>query len=273
MSLDKINVTLYDLLGYVLPGFIVLFAGSIVEATFFHSHLFYLAKLIKNPVLIVILAYFIGQILHATASGLKQRLRRQFTDENNRLSTPLYERVKEELRDFYDLPGEGDNPAQMSTLDTYMLTEAYMAISGGYLDRDVYMAREGFSKSTMVAMTLLALTFAACALHGDTVLRLQETPNSVARLSWYGSAIAALLAFGAALVFRRQFLFFSRIKNNYTMLTFLANRQKETKLIEAQMVAAVPAPIPDAAPPSVEEACKPANSFWSRLLTVFTHSS
>ena len=37
MSLDKISVTLYDIFGYLLPGYIIVAGASIFEATFSKS--------------------------------------------------------------------------------------------------------------------------------------------------------------------------------------------------------------------------------------------
>lgn len=230
MSLEKISVTLYDLFGYVLPGFLILLGVSVIEATFVHSNVFYLARLVKNPVVVTILAYFLGHMAHATASWLKRRFRRAFTDDANRLSAPLYARVKEEIRSFYGLPEGGDDAARLDTLETYQLSEAYLSIAGGHLDRDVYLAREGFAKSTMVAAAFLALTLIACVVAGGAAVRVQAAADSLVRMTWYGTVLAALCAVWAAAVFRRQFLFFSRIKNNYAMLAFLAHRRKDTRL-------------------------------------------
>lgn len=232
MSLEKINVTLYDLLGYVLPGFLILLGVSILEATFAHSHIFYIARLVKNPVVATILAYFLGQIAHVTASWLKDRYRKRFTDYAFRLSVPLRKRVKEELRTFYDLPEDVLGAAKLTTLETYQLSEAYLSVTGGHLDRDVYLAREGFAKSTMVALTFFGLALLACLIPGGAVVQTQPESASLIRVTWYGTLGMALAAWAAAAVFRRQFLFFSRLKNNSAMLAFLAHRQKEEKLAQ-----------------------------------------
>lgn len=51
MGLDKISVTLYDLLGYLLPGYVLLLACSVAEASFWGSSVFALSRISRNPIL------------------------------------------------------------------------------------------------------------------------------------------------------------------------------------------------------------------------------
>ncbi len=61
MGLDKISVTLYDLLGYLLPGYVLLLASSVAEASYWErSSLFSVSSIGHNPVLAAIAAYFLG---------------------------------------------------------------------------------------------------------------------------------------------------------------------------------------------------------------------
>jgi len=68
MGFDKISVTLYDLLGYLLPGFIFLLVCSVAEASWFGTSLFALARYKNNPIAASIIAYFLGQAGHALAT-------------------------------------------------------------------------------------------------------------------------------------------------------------------------------------------------------------
>ncbi|MEO6390721.1 MAG: hypothetical protein ABIP75_02645, partial [Pyrinomonadaceae bacterium] len=65
MGLDKITLSLYDFFGYLLPGYILFVAASVVEATFTGFNFFALTRLNKNLVLAAAAAYFMGQIAHA----------------------------------------------------------------------------------------------------------------------------------------------------------------------------------------------------------------
>ncbi len=225
MNFEKISVTIYDILGYILPGFVVLFAISLIEATFLRSHVLYLERLAHNPVIATVIAYFLGQVSHAIASWLKVKRRVWFTDEKNRLSKPVLARTEEELRAFYGI--NLTDGCFLNTLEMYQLAEGYVAVSGGFSDRAVYLAREGFAKAGMVAMFFLFGTLVSCAVSGGAVVRLSSSPSDMVELSWIGTASCALLVIWMALIFRRQFLFFSRLKNNYTLLAFLAYRLKE----------------------------------------------
>ncbi len=71
MSLDKISLTLYDFLGYLLPGYILTFVCSLVESTFFGSDLFSLSRISNNVLPFTVVAYFLGYVAHNIGSLLR----------------------------------------------------------------------------------------------------------------------------------------------------------------------------------------------------------
>ena len=72
MVSDKLSLTLFDILGYLLPGFVVLFTLSLLEATFSaNSSLLSLTALGGNIFLFSIVSYYLGHVCHIVATTIK----------------------------------------------------------------------------------------------------------------------------------------------------------------------------------------------------------
>lgn len=130
MGLDKISVTLYDLLGYLLPGYVLLLACSVAESSYWGSSVFALSRVSRNPILAVVTAYFLGQVSHALGSWIKIKRYRWFSDRGNyRLHADVAERVSQALQETYGLNLDEDK--KLSKIDRYVLADSYIIASGG----------------------------------------------------------------------------------------------------------------------------------------------
>lgn len=223
MNLDKISLTLYDFLGYLLPGYVLIFACSLIESTLLGSNLFALSCISDNLLPFSVLAYFLGQAGHRISSLLKEWRYGWFSDRSYRLSTPVFERVREIAKDAYGV--KLDAGAKLDTLETYLLADSYVVASGSSAERDILMAREGFCKTSMVAFGFLsAVLFSSLAVGGT---KIQTRPGTFTQLTWITTTVLAVVTFCMTLLFRRGFVFYNRIKINNTLLTFLALREKD----------------------------------------------
>jgi hypothetical protein len=223
MSLDKMSLTVYDFLGYLLPGYVLVFGCSLLESTFLDSDLFCLSRLTDALLLFTILAYFLGHAGHRIGSLLKDWRYSWFRDQNLRLSAPVFERVRKVVKDAYGI--KLDEEAKLDTLETYLLADSYVVASGGSTERDVLMAREGFSKASMVAFGFLSLILFSSLIVGGT--KVQTQSGTFTHLTWITTTVLAMAMLCLTLLFRRAFIFYNRIKINNTLLTFLALREKD----------------------------------------------
>ena len=223
MGLDKISVTLYDLLGYLLPGYILLLACSIAEASFWESSLFALSRISRNPVLCIIVAYFLGQISHALGSWIKIKRYKWFDDRGNySLNPEVKKRVVEALEETYGLKLKDDQ--KLSKIDRYLLADNYIVASGGSVERDILTAREGFFKASVVAFAILGLTVLSSLF--VSVPRIQISPGAFIFPTKISIIVLTIFFFLLVWLFRQRFIFFNCAKNNNALLTFLALRQK-----------------------------------------------
>jgi hypothetical protein len=226
VDLNKIAVTLYDVFGYLLPGYVVLLAGSLVESTFFGTWFLSLSLFGGHPVPFAIAAYFMGQVSHAIASWLTEskRLRTVIQAPRERLAPPLYSAVRAELEAAFGPRVDLDRST--GALEPFLLADAYLTAVGAGAERDLLSAREGFFKQSVVAFAVLALVLlgAAVAAGGATV---QSRPGVLTGLRFWPTLLSALLVASVAALFRLRFGFYHRVKMNNTMLLFLAHRSKE----------------------------------------------
>ena len=222
MSIEKIGLTLYDFLGYLLPGYVLILSCSLVESTFLGSDLLSLSRVSGNYLPFTIAAYFLGHVSHGIGSVLKDRLYKWFTDRKGRLSSPLFERVRESARNTYEI--SQDPGSSLAPLETYLLADSYIVASGGSPERDILTVREGFHKASMVAFGFLLVVLLSCLGLGGA--KIQTQPGTFTRLSPLLTGVLALVTTIMTLVFRRGFMFFNRLKINKILTVFLALRQK-----------------------------------------------
>jgi hypothetical protein len=226
MGLDKLSVTLYDLLGYLLPGYILLLACSVAEATFWGSSLFALSHINRHLVLSAIVAYFLGHASHAIGSLIKTKKFRWFNSRSYyRLNSEIDERITQVLQETYGLKLEADK--KLSNIDKYLLADSYIIASGGSVEREILLAREGFFKATVISFSILGLIVLSTSF--APVSKVQVQPGVFVLPSILGVVSLTTLLLFLAWLFYRRFSFFNCVKNNYVLLTFLALRSGKAK--------------------------------------------
>jgi hypothetical protein len=224
MSIDKLAIGVYDFLGYLLPGYVVLVACSIIESTFVRTWFLSLEFIVKSPIAFAAIAYFMGHVAHAVASGITKRAKRLIQAPTKRLAEPIASVVKSELDATY---GEAIHAANLSKLDVYMLADAYVLASGGGAERDMLIAREGFFKQSVAAFALVTLVLLAADARGGVLV--QTRPGVVYGLGFLPSVLVTVFVIAIAALFRLRFGFYHRIKIDNTLRLFLALRAKERR--------------------------------------------
>jgi hypothetical protein len=198
----------------------------VAEASYWGSSVFALSRVSRNPILAVVVAYFLGQISHAIGSWIKTKRYKWFYDPSNyRLHPDVAERVSQALQEAYGLRLDEDK--KLSKIDRYVLADSYIVALGGSVERDILTAREGFFKASVVAFAALALTTFSM-LFAPTP-RFQTQPGAYVVPNRIGVITLTVLFILIVWLFRQRFIFFNCIKTNNALLTFLALRQKNTE--------------------------------------------
>lgn len=223
MDSEKLSLTLFDILGYLLPGFVCVFCFSLFEATILSSGFFNLTAIGENFFFFTIAAYFLGHVCHILATLLKERFYKLFSGKENHLSQLLYDHFRKSILSTFDikLPNEGD---KLSTLENYLLADSYVIASGCSDERSSLLVREGFFKSSMISFALMAIISWMSLFFGG--LKIQTELGKLIPIGITATVVLAFLSTLVFLLFRDRFIFYNRIKLNNTALLFLACREK-----------------------------------------------
>jgi hypothetical protein len=223
MGLDKISVTLYDILGYLLPGYVLLLACSISEANFWGTNLFALSRISHNTVVSIVVAYFLGQSSHAIASLIPFNRMKVFPNKSYHLGPEVNKRVSKAIEEAYSLEIEDDQ--KLSRNEKYLLADSYIVSLGGSAERDILMAREGFFKASAVAFATLVLTLLSTLFL--QMPNAQVQPGVFISLNKIGIVLLSFFLLLITWLFAQRYVFFNCVKTNNALLTFLALRQKK----------------------------------------------
>lgn len=253
MNFDKISVTLYDLLGYLLPGYILVIALAVLESTFLGSTLLTLQGIKSNPLPFSVVAYFLGQFCHAMGTTLKTKLRphsktiqdkiSEFptgTGQKRRLKkwlaiiepcgAPMDENLEAEVEKeicaaFELTPNQLGEGGSRRDLNTYLLADGFILALGVGGEREIFQAREGFFKAATIAFLVLAALFGSSILVGGASIN--RTATDTAGVNWWQAVLLGSACFGFALIAWGRRAFFSCLKKTHVKLLFLALRRSK----------------------------------------------
>jgi hypothetical protein len=224
MSLSNITLSLFDIFGYLLPGFVVFCAASISVSSFTGSSALSLTGSPNSILLASVAAYFLGHLCHLLAEWLYQRLGKYFKGSEVRLSEGLYRRVRAVAEETYGVQVTSDDKGAHRR-ELYLMADAYLAASGNVQERDSLLAREGFAKTSTAAFAILTLVLAASLFKGGATVNLMQT--SPYRLDVGVTIGLSIVTLFATWLFWLRFLFFRRLKTNNIQVLFLACVQRE----------------------------------------------
>ena len=116
--------------GYLIPGYVVLFALSLAESTFTGTWFLSLLLLSSQPLTFAVAAYLCGQACHAVASLLTESKEcgRWIQAPRERLGDRLYATARGEVDAVCG--GSINTAATKDTLEPYLLTDAYVVAAG-----------------------------------------------------------------------------------------------------------------------------------------------
>jgi len=215
MSLDKISLTLYDLIGYLLPGYIVVAAFSIIEANFSQTNVFHLSRISQDAFTFAVLAYILGSAAHALGSWA---VKKWPSNRRDPLAPEIERSAKKVAQSIFDIPYNS-----ITSNELYLLADSYIVANGGSVERDIITAREGFFKAAMASLSILSIALVASLL---SEARVQISSKVYIEIDRIGLVFIIVLVLLLAYIFRSRYTFFNCIKRNNAIRLFLAIRQK-----------------------------------------------
>lgn len=103
MDLSKFTLALFDIFAYLLPGMALLGILSLVEATFLKTSLLPLSRLGTVPVLITLVAYYLGHLMHALGLLMTGKTPFLRIPRGGDLSDAVFKQLRDRVVKVYDL--------------------------------------------------------------------------------------------------------------------------------------------------------------------------
>lgn len=214
----ELQITLYDIFGYLLPGSIILIAVVVLFWSLFWPSA-PLALSADVPTLaavgLVFSAYLAGHLGQGIGNFMEKlpNVKRNL-ETNLPLSTELSGLVRDAVAVRF-----GEHARSLNPNDLALLCDQAMIYVGSPGDREIFVYREGFYRGNCVALALLGLTLVLRLVCSPAVIYLADARVEIHRNQLALAAVIA--AFGTWLSFRR-YLRFSAHKNATCLARFLA---------------------------------------------------
>ncbi|HHX45368.1 MAG TPA: hypothetical protein GX714_15470 [Chloroflexi bacterium] len=227
-----IEVTLYDVFGYLYPGAVLLVAIAVAAwAVFFPAVEPAVPSVsFQGWILIVFVSYLLGHITQAIGNLLTAVYPTvQDLDADQKRYTPdaLVEAAYDRAYSMTGVPREQFTWEALGRLCDTTITQC-----GLVADRDVYVYRQGFYRGISISFFALALALLLVGIKlclGMLSLRAVGFPSC----SWLAVVGTALvLSVGAGLLFRARFKHFVAVRTTAQIHAFLVLHGK--RLLEAQ---------------------------------------
>jgi hypothetical protein len=214
----ELQITLYDVFGYLLPGAIIL-----VGILFLFWAIFWPTAPLRvyshPPLALAVCAIFLAYLAGHLGQGVGNLVEKLPTvtrtlEMNLPLSAELNELVHEGVAARF-----GEKAKLLKPKELLALCDQALVHAGSLGDREILVYREGFYRGTSVALAFLGLTLVLRLMWSPTIFALTTRTVEIHR---GGVALAAALSgLGSWLSFRR-YLRFARLKNICCTTRFLA---------------------------------------------------
>jgi hypothetical protein len=214
----ELQITVYDVFGFLLPGSVVAAALVIAFWAIFWPTSVVVIPL-KFPTLVVsyllLICYLCGHLVQAM-SNIVERLSAASTKFETKI--PLSSRLEEILRacvtDHF-----GAGAGELSPKELYLLCDQTLVHRRSPGERDIFIYREGFYRGNSVALAFLAISIGIRLVHSPASIAIGERAVQLYRSEL---ALASVLtALGAWLAYRR-YLRFREYKFQTCFVRFLS---------------------------------------------------
>ena len=201
--LKDIQITLYDIFGYLLPGTVVVLALVVGFWALFWPHSLLSVPLGLPALVVTVLlfaAYLAGHLAQAMGNIVEMwsEASKRF-DKEIPLSDELQKILKASAAKHLGVPSD------LSAKELYLLCDQALVHKGSMGEREIFVYREGFYRGNSVALAFLTLSLCVRALCTPAIAVIG--PRTI-ELHWNHLALAAALtAAGAWLAFRRYLRF------------------------------------------------------------------
>jgi hypothetical protein len=220
----NVQITLYEIFGYFLPGVVATSAVGILFWSCFYPDAALPLQRVPFEIWAAagIIAYFVGHLTHAVADLFLGRPENKALDAGPSSATP--EDIPSALREVAPKKAAemmSVNPEQINNALLFSICDETLAQSGEIGDREIYQYRGGFYKGMTVSFVLLVLGGLFRIFHSTTFLFKGEVQTVSRGEVAFGLAIVVIAAF----FFGKRYRWFATHRVRRALLGFLIVRE------------------------------------------------
>jgi hypothetical protein len=225
--MDKdIKISLYDIFGFLLPGFILFIGLSLVIGCFIDcgAPIAVRSRGVQFWLALAVLSYFFGHFSQALGNVYTdfKPFRVDKKDAFSELPMPFQDRIRTVLQDKYGV----DCSKEFDSRLIYLLVDESVLQLGNSTEREIFQYREGFYRG--LAVSLLVLTVALGIRWFFAPMHLLWHDKDV-QLSRALIAFLALIAGASSLLMHKRYMRFASIRVRHAFGAFLVIHGKKSK--------------------------------------------
>ncbi|HZU31197.1 MAG TPA: hypothetical protein VFB79_08790 [Candidatus Angelobacter sp.] len=218
--IDKIQLTLYEFFGYLLPGSI----GAVAIIIFYwslclpHTAL-PLDKLHPDRlgwIILIGMCYLIGHLVQGLGTKYLKGAEQAALGS---IPLPIVLSAKSRAASIADVDVEDIDPVSL-----FRLADEYTIQNGILGDRDIFVYREGFYKGCAVALALLSISLVIRSFLGTITLGFPSYTYDVSRHQIF---VSALIIFLAAILCKLRFHRFGVYRVSRALFAFITLATKD----------------------------------------------
>jgi len=217
---DSLRFTLYEILGYLMPGLIAAAALTISLWTIFHGDsvlpLSFWRLSPTGVLALIFFAYVLGHLVQALANPVLEGADKRIMSDSDPAILVAKERVLKLFQGTV-IKISKTNDVSDEWLERVMDERCIQVGQQG--DREIFIYREGFYRGTTVAMVFFCAGLTLCILTGNLRLLVAYTVFAPSRCEL--GVVLLISSLGAWGLYRR-FQRFSRYRVNRVIAAFIA---------------------------------------------------
>lgn len=220
--IDKIQLTLYEIFGYLLPGAIgtaavaIFYWGTCLPHTTFPIYKVHPDAL--GWAVLTGISYLFGHLAQGIGTKYLKGAEKAALENSELVPPAIVSSAKERAATIV-----GVQPADIDSVSLFRLADEYTLQKGVSGDREVFIYREGFYKGSTIALALLCIALLIRSFGGTTAVGFPSYTYYVSRIQ---VLTTALIAAAASRLCRQRFRRFGIYRVSRAIFAFLALSQE-----------------------------------------------
>jgi hypothetical protein len=216
--LDKIQLTLYEIFGYFLPGTMSALSLILIYWAFCLPHVALPIYKVHPDAMgwagIIGISYLLGHINQGIGNRYLTGAEIRALGPKGTITSDIRLTAQERASELMGVRAECIDPGSL-----FRFADEYAVQKGQLGDRDVFVYREGFYKGCTISLSMLGIALVVRAIVAAPALRLPDYIYYISRIQIF---TAAIIIFFAAAISRQRFQRFGSYRVTRAIFAFLA---------------------------------------------------